>query len=522
MKRTLSIMVMALSLLLTQCRKPEVKTPSPASPEGTTVSMTVTAGPGSKTDITTAGGIVWSAGDKLYVGHNNAYVGYLTIVSGVGTPTGTFSGDVTLPNGTTDEQTFGFFYLGNAARTLAVGATSAVVDFSSQEIYAEDGKLKNAGAQHVGYGTAKGTVANGIVTGINVTLVSKVALGRFSFTESDSKGGAYTGALTLSGTGIYNKMTVGFGGNFTGNTKGNISLRGSHSERYVMLVPTNSTAAKTLNFGGGASGTATLEKGIEANKFYGRESAIVVKVEPNETVNFGTPNLNWSVCNLGASNGTTKESWYGDYYAWGATETWYSAGGQTTSTTWKDDYSNGYSWAHCPFTNGTFSLSNTKVFTKYVPTEKSEYWAGDEDHPDNKLVLESSDDAATANWGSGWRMPTSAEWKSLYDNNTFEWLGAGSTSAKVTSFKAVAAGYLVVKGKGESIDLNVYMFLPAAGSRSGKSISAGSYGYYWSSSLYSSDPYNAYILYFSSTTVSQQSYVNRCSGFPVRPVRPAR
>lgn len=36
-------------------------------------------------------------------------------------------------------------------------------------------------------------------------------------------------------------------------------------------------------------------------------------------------------------------------------------------------------------------------------------------------ILESSDDAAAANWGSGWRMPTIAEWREFVDDNNCTW-----------------------------------------------------------------------------------------------------
>ena len=34
---------------------------------------------------------------------------------------------------------------------------------------------------------------------------------------------------------------------------------------------------------------------------------------------------------------------------------------------------------------------------------------------DNKIVLDAEDDAATVNWGNGWRMPTMEEYKELWD-----------------------------------------------------------------------------------------------------------
>ena len=455
MKKTLLIMVMALAVLLTQCRKPEVKFPSPVAPEGTTVSMTVTAGPGSKTDITPAGGITWSTGDKLYVGDGTHYVGYLTIVSGQNTPTGTFSGDVMLPTGTTVEKTFHFFYLGSAERTLTVGDETVDVDFSSQNIYAEDGKLKNASAQHVGYGSAKGTVKDGIVTGINVTLVSKVALARFSFTDGTTP---YSGALTLSGTGIYNKMTVNF--NSTGfaceGTKGDISLTNTiTSEKYVMLVPTSSTTgSQTLNFGGGALGATTLENGIEANKFYGRESAIAVTL--HEYVDLGLPSgLLWATCNLGAS----KPEEYGDYYAWGEIEPYHADGysQENPCTHWREDMTTGA---------GNTDLTSGYAWKSYSQGGASSFAEWTRKPYGSDKILTSDYDAATKAWGGGWRMPTEADCTELIGNTDWSW----TTESGVNGLKCA-----------NKSDATKYIFLPANGYRMGSSRNlAGEVGYYWS------------------------------------------
>jgi hypothetical protein len=46
---------------------------------------------------------------------------------------------------------------------------------------------------------------------------------------------------------------------------------------------------------------------------------------------------------------------------------------------------------------------------------------------------------------------------------------------------------------------------------------AGSGGFYWSSSLYTASPYNAYYVYFSSDGVDWHRYY-RYYGFSVRPV----
>lgn len=94
---------------------------------------------------------------------------------------------------------------------------------------------------------------------------------------------------------------------------------------------------------------------------------------------------------------------------------------------------------------------------------------------DNKTVLEAADDAARANWGGSWRMPTIEEWSELQHNCTWTWTGLNGIS-----------GYKVTADNGNSI------FLPASGYFIGESVSIG-YGvaHYWSNSL-TSDPLEAY------------------------------
>ena len=123
---------------------------------------------------------------------------------------------------------------------------------------------------------------------------------------------------------------------------------------------------------------------------------------------------------------------------------------------------------------------------------------------DNKTTLELSDDAARANWGGTWRMPTKAEQAELKNNCTWTW----TTQNGVDGYKVTS------KTNGNSI------FLPAAGFRDGTSVyNVGSYGYYWSSSLYESNPSLAYLLYFYSGNVDW-SYRNRYNGRTVRAVCP--
>ncbi len=178
--------------------------------------------------------------------------------------------------------------------------------------------------------------------------------------------------------------------------------------------------------------------------------------------------VKWAECNLGA----TKPEEYGGYYQWAGTED-------------VSDTSIYLDWDNCPYHTGS---SNSSGWTKY-------------NTDDNKTTLEASDDAATVNLGGKWRMPTDAEWTELRNSCSWNW----------TTLNGVS-GYMVTSKKnGNSI------FFPAAGYRDFDSLrTVGSYGCYWSSSLYTDFPIDAYFVEFDSDDVSRGVY--RYYGFSVRPV----
>ena len=179
--------------------------------------------------------------------------------------------------------------------------------------------------------------------------------------------------------------------------------------------------------------------------------------------------VKWATCNVGA----TSPEEYGNYYAWGETEP------KTTIYTWAT-----YKWC-----NG-----NDITLTKY--NTSSEYGT-----VDNKTVLDYEDDAARANWGGAWRMPTDAEWTELRENCTWTWTTKNGVN-----------GYEVKGTNGNSI------FLPAAGYRYGGFLyDAGSNGSYWSSSLYTDGPSRALDVDIRSDGVYRNDYLRFC-GQSVRPV----
>ena len=190
-------------------------------------------------------------------------------------------------------------------------------------------------------------------------------------------------------------------------------------------------------------------------------------------VNLGL-SVRWASCNIGA---TAPED-YGNYYAWGETET-------------KADYS----WATYKYANGA-----DDKFTKYCINASY----GNEGFTDNKTTLEPEDDAAHVNWGGVWRMPTDAEWTELREQCTWTWTTQNGVN-----------GYLVTS----EVNSNS-IFLPSAGYRYDTDLYyAGSNGDYRSSSLYEDYPDGAWFVYFDSDNVSRYSSY-RGYGQSVRPVCP--
>ena len=186
-----------------------------------------------------------------------------------------------------------------------------------------------------------------------------------------------------------------------------------------------------------------------------------------EYVDLGLPSGTlWATRNIGANS--PEES--GDYFAWGETEP-------------KEEYyMSNYKW---------YDYDN-ELYTKYCAD--SGYGMIDDKE------LEPRDDAAWANWGPSWRMPSLEQLRELKEKCSWEWIERNGTS-----------GYLVTGPNGNTI------FLPAAGEASFPN--AEGEGYYWSRTLGpSSDPSKAFSLSFNSLWIFPDC-ARRSVGYPVRAVR---
>ena len=188
-----------------------------------------------------------------------------------------------------------------------------------------------------------------------------------------------------------------------------------------------------------------------------------------EAVDLGL-SVKWANMNVGAN----KDSGFGSYFAWGEIK--------------PKDY---YSWDTYVWSKG-----NTQFLLKYSVA-------------DGKTQLVPSDDAARANWGDDWRMPTVDEYEELLDPDECQWdwtMKDGVNGYKVTGKKT-----------GNSI------FLPITGFRFYEGVQFRAIkGIYWTSTVYTGNPIKSWCLEFDFQDVDVSFgnlSSNRFSGRCVRAVR---
>lgn len=150
-------------------------------------------------------------------------------------------------------------------------------------------------------------------------------------------------------------------------------------------------------------------------------------IEPICTaVDLGLPSgTKWANMNVGA----TKIEGYGLYFPWGETKGYTSNCDDARSldiTTYKWATKKGSAWK----------------YTKYVVNSTH-------GTVDNKKTLTTADDAARANWGGSWRLPTAEQCEELLENTTVSY----------TTYNGVVGCWLTSKKNGKKI------FLPASGCR---------------------------------------------------------
>ena len=347
-------------------------------------------------------------------------------------------------------------------------------------IATQSGRLNDLGYCHIATTKVSATMVNGDVKlNLNGALDTKVAI---AFLDLENVTELYGDAIVGTDYALqYNEETGRYEFNVMKDNNTKINVEGEDGISYVILLPNDNKETKIKCKKGDKTYAYTFHNYIKANKVYFRTASDGATAEPlkweeieeepeqpgdsnsHEYVDLGLPSgLKWATCNVGASS--PEE--YGDYFAWGET---------TTKAEYTED--------NCPI----YGLSISELQSQgYIDGEGN---------------LTAQYDAATANWGGEWRMPTYDELNELNTQCTWEWTTQNGVN-----------GYKVTGPNGNSI------FIPAAGDRRGSSLYyAGIYGYYWISTPYDYSDDGAYSLGFNSSSRGMSIY-GRGRGRSVRPV----
>lgn len=196
--------------------------------------------------------------------------------------------------------------------------------------------------------------------------------------------------------------------------------------------------------------------------------------ESHEWVDLGLPSGTlWATMNIGASS--PEEC--GDHFAWG----------ETTPK-------NVYDW-----TTYAWSKGSASTLTKYC--ENSSF--GFNGFVDYKTELDPEDDAAAANWGGEWRMPSVEQVQELVENCSGQW----------TTLNGVY-GRLFTGSNGATL------FLPVTGERYGSELNYTNDGMYWLRTLKPTYSWSAYHLYVGRYIANWlNDWFYRSTGLTVRAVR---
>lgn len=234
----------------------------------------------------------------------------------------------------------------------------------------------------------------------------------------------------------------------------------------------------------------SLSTGASNNRRCGLNIRPVYKQPEHEYVDLGLPSGTlWAATNIGAE---TPEN-YGNYYAWGETET-------------KDEY-NWKSYKLAIFGNEIEDFMSSNDLIKYTGSdykdEKSDKYA---------QSLQETDDAATANWGADWQMPDMFQW--------IELISGEYTTIEYVSLSQYRHGVRITsKSNGNSI------FLPLAGYYN-ENYKITNHAYYWTRNIsdLGEKPYlQAYIISYDEKTTDfwniRLTASHRCLGCSIRPIR---
>ena len=534
-KISMILIAFALAMMMSQCKKNEGQTTS--NDEVVTITLDVKQNNGSKVVVNPNTGTVdFETGDKIYVGSGGKYVGFLT-------HNGTnFSGNITNP---TENQPLQFYFLGNVTpqETLSAGTTeecSVIISDQTEHL-----PVISCAASNENYVSG--------VTAYSAHLLNKCALVKFYVTTPSNA------AICI--TGMKNKVTV----DFTQNTmtpsmdgEGMIMLpagSGENVEKWAILLPQEALEE-------GEEGSAYSEDGL----CVGTRPAILTITENNylaEGINMSLYGSSTPIIPEGAIDGLFTINAIGN-------QVYFSKGnlqyiGSATTPYWKfaDDQ-----WDYLGVLTGQGSYDETvdrDLFgwatsgwdcgnAFYMPYSGAYLYnlAGYGYGPAGLFNLTGR--CANSDWGvynvisnggdeaNLWRTLSIEEWQYIFNTR--------NTNSGIRFAKAFVNGtngvillpddwnndYYVLNNTNDAtaaytcntfalyqwnaIESYGAVFIPAAGYRSGTSLSNnGTGGYYWSTTYYNDT--DAYGISFGNSSFNVEYHSYRFYGYSVRLVHDA-
>ena len=415
------MMALAMIVTLSQCRKPDVETED--NEENTPkvrISCTIPINKDSRTDFTNIlnGEVNWSAEtERIYLALPYAEDNHQIV-------------ELTSVDhdGTPSTLTFEGYVEQGLLRNGTHGIwymgrsqDSKLVDGKvTGSIAEQSGSKDDLGYHHIAKASVYINVDNGITLTFKGDFENQIAIAHLDLTN----------VAGLSGEAIvgtdYSLEYIDGAYRFkvtSDNNSINITGNENKNKSYVVLFPTDKNA-KDVELNSDSNKKMVFHNGIKRNTLYKENDnkPLIWELPEHECVDLGLPSgVKWATCNIGAD----APEGYGNYYAWGEIE--------------EPSPAEGYVQATC----GTYNKRMNDI-------------SGHETY-----------DAATAKWGEGWRIPTKAECEELMNANYCTWSWIEQNGVK---------GYLVTS----KINGN-YIFLPAAGYKSGSTVEihdGGVYGTY--------------------------------------------
>ena len=469
-KFTAIMMALMMVLTLTQCKPDKGNEGDTQNGSKVKVSCVIPMNKNTRSEfdnLMTDGSIKWSAGtERIYLAipnETNPQIVELTAFTTVESNILLFEGEVEA--GLLTEGEYEVWYLGNSKESgnsyITETKEGDIIKSISGSIASQSGDLNDLGYCHIAMTTVTAeTEGEEVVLSLNGTLKNQIAIAHLDLEGiTQLKGNAIVGTeYALQ----YNNGAFEFA--VTPDAKANINVTEGTNASYVVLFP-NATANVDLK--SNTSKKVTFEGGVEANKIYYKQVSDMEyypltwedyeeetnTINGHEYVDLGLPSgLLWATCNVGANS--PEE--YGNYYAWGETET-------------KSEYTE----------------ENSVTYGRQM----------------NDISGNAQFDAATANWGDGWRMPTYNEMQELLDNCTFEWTAENGVY-----------GQNVTGPNGNSI------FLPASGECRGESFSNLGYSTRsWSSTPCDDNNKSEHFVCHYNVYYAVEGFV-RWYGYTIRPV----